>query len=200
MIPYGHIKLTIEGLLVQMAKDLSDCRVVILRIGEVYGSESRLLRELATRLKRGFCPCPGSGHVAVSFVHAYDRTFKPVEDVALAFLCALERAPSGVSIYNVADDEPTTWRSFVRHLGDLLGTPPPVFLPHPLASVYMVGHQLISRMARREPVLTRHALRLLNTPKALANQKIKRELAFTPRFANFRRGLEVTVHGLPNHA
>ena len=66
VIPHGHIKLTIEGLLVQMAKDLSDCRVVILRIGEVYGSESRLLRELATRLKRGFCPCPGSGRVAVS--------------------------------------------------------------------------------------------------------------------------------------
>jgi len=49
-------------------------------------------------------------------------------------------------------------------------------------------------------VLTRHALRLLTTPKALANQKIKRELGFTPRFANFRQGLEVTVHGLPDHA
>ena len=75
-----------------------------------------------------------------------------------------------------------------------------MFLPHPLASIYMVGHQLGSRIARREPVLTRHALRLLTTPKALANQKIKRELGFTPRFANFRQGLEVTVHGLPNHA
>jgi nucleoside-diphosphate-sugar epimerase len=112
VIPYGHIKLAIEGLLAEMAKGLPDGRVVILRIGEVYGSESRLLRELATRLKRGFCPCPGSGRVAVSFVH--------VEDVAVAFLCALERAPSGISVYNVADDEPTTWRSFVRYLGDLL--------------------------------------------------------------------------------
>jgi nucleoside-diphosphate-sugar epimerase len=64
----------------------------------------------------------------------------------------------------------------------------------------MVGHQLLSRIATREPVLTRHALRLLITPKALANQKIKRELGFTPRFTNFRQGLEVTVHGLPNHA
>jgi nucleoside-diphosphate-sugar epimerase len=192
VIPYGHIKLAIEGLLVQTAKDLPNCRMVNLRIGEVYGSESRLLRELTTRLERGFCPFPGSGRVAVSFVH--------VEDVAVAFLCALERAPSGVSVYNVADDEPTTWRSFVCYLGDLLGTPPPVFLPHPLAYVYMVGHQLLSRIASREPVLTRHALRLLITPKALANQKIKRELGFTPRFANFRQGLEVTVHGLPNDA
>jgi len=192
VIPYGHIKLAIEGRLVQMAKDVPDGRVVILRIGEVYGSESRLLRELATRLKRGFCPCPGSGHVPVSFVH--------VEDVALAFLSALERAPSGVSVYNVADDEPTTWRLFVHYLGDLLGTPPPVFLPYPLAYAYMVGHQLISRIAGQEPVLTRHALRLLTTPKALANQKIKQELGFTPRFANYRQGLEVSVHGLPDHA
>jgi nucleoside-diphosphate-sugar epimerase len=191
VIPYGNIKLAVEGLLFQMARGLPDCRVVILRIGEVYGSESRLLRELAVRLKRGFCPCPGSGRVAVSFVH--------VEDVALAFLRAAERAPGGRSVYNVADDEPATWRSFVCYLGELLGTRAPVFLPRPLAYAYMLGHQLRSRIAKDEAVLTRHALRLLTTPKALSNQKIKLELGFTPRYPNFRLGLEATLHGLSHH-
>lgn len=192
IIPYGHIKLAIERLLVQMAEGLPDCRVAILRIGEVYGNESRLLRELATRLKKGFCPCPGSGRVAVSFVH--------VEDVAQAFLRAAERAPAGVSVYNVADDEPATWRSFVRYFGKLLGTRPPVFLPRPLAYAYMLGHQLRSRIANEEPVLTSHALRLLTTPKALSNHAIKQELGFTPCFPNFRSGLEDALHGLSHDA
>lgn len=192
VIPYGDIKLTIEGLLMQMAKDLPYCQVVILRIGEVYGGESRLLHELATRLRRGFCPLPGSGRVAVSFVH--------VEDVAQAFLCAAEYASRNVSVYNVADDQPATWRSFVRYFAELLGTRPPVFLPRPLVYAYMLGHQLRSRITNNPPVLTSNALRLLTTPKALSNQRIRQELGFTPRFANFREGLEEAVHGLSHHA
>ena len=188
VIPYGHIKLAIERLLVQAAKSQLDCRIVILRIGEVYGSGSRLLRELAARLARGFCPCPGAGHVAVSFVH--------VEDVAQAFLRAAERAPMGLSIYNVADDEPTTWRSFVRFFAELLGTRAPVFFPYPVAYAYMLGHQLRSRIANKEPSLTAHALRLLTTPKALSNQAIKQGLGFTSCFPSFRCGLEATLDGL----
>jgi nucleoside-diphosphate-sugar epimerase len=193
VIPYGHIKLAIERLLLQMGKGLPDGHVAILRIGEVYGSESRLLRELATRLKRGFCPCPGSGRVPVSFVH--------VEDVAQAFLRAAERTPIGVSIYNVADDEPATWRSFVPYFAELLGTRSPVFFPYPLAYAYMLGHQLTCRFADEEPVLTSHALRLLTTPKALSNQKIKQDLGFTPCFPSFRHGLEAEAkHGLSHNA
>lgn len=192
VIPYGHIKLAIERLLVQMANDLPDSRVVILRIGEVYGSQSRLLRELAARLKRGFCPCPGSGRVPVSFVH--------VQDVAQAFLRAAEHAATGVSVYNVADDEPATWRAFVRYLAELLGTRPPVFLPRSLAYAYMLGHQIKSRVINEEPVLTAYALRLLTTPKALSNQAVKQDLGFTPCFPNFRNGLEAILHGLSHDA
>jgi nucleoside-diphosphate-sugar epimerase len=192
VIPYGHIKLAVEGLLVQMAKELPHSRVVMLRIGEVYGSESRLLRELETRLKRGYCPLPGSGQVGVSFVH--------VEDVAQAFLRAAARAPLGVSIYNVADDEPATWRSFVRYFAQLLGTRPPVFLPGALVYAYMFGHQIKSRIANRQPALTSHALRLLTTPKVLWNRAIKQELGFAPRFPDYRSGLEASLHGLSDHA
>ena len=190
VIPYGDIKLAVEGLFARMGGDA--CRLVILRIGEVYGSESRLVHELAERLQRGLCPWPGSGRVPVSFVH--------VDDVAQAFLLAAERAPGGISIYNVADDEPATWRSFVRSFAETLGTRPPMFLPRPLVAGYALGHQLVSRIAGREPVLTSHALRLLTTPKALSNRKIARELGFAPRFPNYRSGLEATLHGLSHDA
>ena len=191
-VPYGHIKLAIEDLLVQMAADVPDCRVVLLRIGVVYGRESRLLHELTKRLESGFCPWPGAGRVVVSFVH--------VEDVAQAFLWAIERAPRGVSIYNVADDQPATWRSFVRRFAEVLGARPPVSLPRPLVYAYMLGHQLKSRLSRQEPLLTSHALRLLTTPKAMSTQKIKSELGFAPRFPNFRCGLEASLDGLSHHA
>ena len=190
VIPYGEIKLAVEGLFTRMAGD--GCRLAILRIGEVYGSESRLVRELATRSERGLCPWPGSGRVPVSFVH--------VDDVAQAFLLASERAPGGISIYNVADDEPATWRSFVRTFAEILGTRPPMFLPRPLAAGYALGHQLMSRFAGREPTLTGHALRLLTTPKALSNRKLVWELGFVPRFPNYRSGLEEALHGLSHDA
>ncbi len=191
-IPYGHAKLGVERLFVEMAKDVPDSRVAILRIGEVYGSDGRLLDELAARLKSGFCPWPGSGRVPLSFVH--------VDDVASAFLCAAERLPEGVSIYNVGDDEPTTWRSFVQHLAERLDARPPVFLPLPLAYAYMIGDRLRSRIAGQPPVLTSHVLRLLTTPKVLSNEKIKQALEFTPRFPNFRNGLEATLNDLSHHA
>ena len=105
VIPYGRIKLKVERLLLEKTKDISNCRVVILRIGEVYGSESRLITELTARLKRSFCPWSGTRDVPLSFVH--------VDDVAQAFSCVVRSAPAGISVYNVADDVPTTWLDFL---------------------------------------------------------------------------------------
>jgi len=192
VIPYGHIKLAVEDLLVRMVKSEPHCRVVILRIGEVYGRESRLLDELTMRLERGFCPWPGAGRVSVSFVH--------VEDVAQAFLRAAEHDSRGVSVYNVADDEPATWRSFAGYLAELLGTRSPVFLPQSVVYAYMLGHKVRSCLAKQEPILTRHAVRLLTTPKAMSNRAIKRALGFAPQFPDLRSGLEASLDGLSHHA
>ena len=191
-IPYGEIKQAIEKQFLCEAAKNPSWRVVILRIGEVYGDEAKLVRELSSRLMSGFCPWPGSGRVSVSFVH--------VHDVAQAFLCALDNAPTGVSIFNVADGEPATWRDFLSCFADKLGARPPRYLPRPIVSTYAFGHSVAQRLAGREPVLTRHALRLLNTPKALSIDKITRELGFASRYSNIRIGLEDVLHGLPHHA
>jgi nucleoside-diphosphate-sugar epimerase len=175
-----------------MAAEIPDCSLAILRIGEVYGAESRLINELTARLKSSFCPWIGSGRVELSFVH--------VEDVAQALRLAAERAPEGVSIYNVGDDEPATWRAFVGHVAERLGTRRPVPLPAPLVYGYMVGHQLACALTGREPVLTSPALRLLTTPKVLESGKIKRELGFRPQFPDFRIGLEEILDGISHHA
>jgi nucleoside-diphosphate-sugar epimerase len=191
VIPYGRIKLLVERLLIEKLKDVSSCRVVVLRIGEVYGSESQLITELTARLKRGFCPWPATGDVPLSFVH--------VDDVAQAFLCVVQSAPAGISIYNVADDVPATWLDFLVRVARLLGARPPVFLPEMLVHLYAACGTLACRATGREPVLTRHAVQLITTPKALSNSRLKRELGFQPRYPSYSEGLEEALHGVPHH-
>jgi len=192
VIPYGRIKLGVERLLVERLKDLPDCRVVILRIAEVYGSEGRLVAELTTRLKRGFCPWPGSGRVTVSFVH--------VDDVAQAFVCAIQSARVGVSIYNVTDDIPVSWHDFACRVAQRLKARPPLFLPTSLIYSYAACSTLACRIAQREPILTRHALRLLLTPKTLSNARLKGELGFRPRYPGYLEGMEEALSGLSHDA
>jgi len=191
VIPYGRIKLMVEHLLVEKIKSDSNCRVVILRIGEVYGSHGRLITELTARLKRGFCPWPGRGKVPLSFVH--------VDDVAQAFLCAVQSAPVGISVYNVADDMPATWLDFLDRIARLLGAQAPVFLPETLIQVYAACGTLARRASGREPILTRHAVRLITTPKPLSNARLRRELGFQPRYPSYPEGLEEALRGLPHH-
>ena len=192
VIPYGRIKLGVERRLVERLKDVPDCRLVILRIGEVYGSEGRLVAELTARLKRGFCPWPGTGRVQVSFVH--------VEDVAQAFVCTIQRAPVGVSVYNVTDDMPASWYDFTCRAARRLEAKSPLFLPISLVYSYAMCSTLASRIAHQKPILTRHALRLLLTPKTLSNARLKRELGFQPRYPSYLEGVEEALRGLSHHA
>jgi nucleoside-diphosphate-sugar epimerase len=192
VIPYGRIKLAIERKFTESLVNVPDGRLVILRIGEVYGSLSRLIGELAVRLQRGFCPWPGSARVRLSFVH--------VDDVAQMFVCALRRARPGISTYNVADDVPATWREFVSDVARRLGARAPSFLPAPMVYGYAGCSTVASRMARRQPILTRHAVRLLLTPKALSNVRAKCELGFQPQYQSFEEGMEEALGGLSHYA
>jgi len=90
VIPYGWTKLRIEGLFAEFAAGVADSRVVVLRIGEVYGAQGRLILELSRRLQSGFCPWFGSGEIPLSFAH--------VDDVAQAFVHAIARATGGFGL------------------------------------------------------------------------------------------------------
>ncbi len=179
VIPYGRAKLEVERLFKEYAARTPRARVVLLRIGEVYGPKCKLLAELGRRLKSGFCPWPGSGRVPLSFVH--------VEDVARVFTVAAMCAGTGVSIWNVADDAPATWRDFTEHFAALERAHPPHHLPVILARAYAAGSSLV----------TRHAVRLLLTPKVLDTARLKAQLGVEFQFPDWRTGLE---HALSHHA
>lgn len=202
VIPYGAVKLEVEHLFADFAARLPDSRVVVLRIGEVYGANGRLVQELQARFRRSFCPWLGNGMVPLSFVH--------VKDVAQAFINAADSAQIGFSIYNIADDEPTTWRGFLQFMSTLLGARGPVFLPLPLARVYATASFLLAKASGASPIVTHNIVRLLTTPKKISNVKAKSNLGLNLRYRNYRTGLTEILStggthtedyiGIPHHA
>lgn len=188
VIPYGEVKLEIESRFREFAARRPGSRVVLLRIGEVYGPESTLITELVGRMRSGFCPWFGSGRVPVSFVH--------VEDVARAFLAALEAAPPGVSVVNVGDDAPGEWRAFLTQLAGHLEARPPVGLPLAVSRMYAAGSSALDRLRGRMPQVTQHIVTLLTTPKPLSNRMLHEHLRCDLRFPTCETGLRATLDSL----
>jgi nucleoside-diphosphate-sugar epimerase len=68
-----------------------------------------------------------------------------------------------------------------------------------LVHLYAACGTLACRATGREPILTRQAVRLITTPKALSNSRLKRELGFQPRYLSYTEGLEEAIRGVPHH-
>jgi len=177
VIPYGKIKLDIEG----MFHDAGFPEVMVCRVGEVYGSDGRILHELGGKLRSSFCPWAGDGNIKVSFVH--------VEDVAEALVLACERAKPGFNIYNVGDNEPSTWRQFLSEIASHLNVRNAYYLPKYLAYAYASTTSWVDRLLGRPPNVTPQVLRLLITPKVLSSRCLYDQLEFVPQYPNIYTGL-----------
>ena len=178
VIPYGKIKLRIEALF----QNARLPEVMVCRVGEVYGSDGRILHELGDKLRSGFCPWAGDGNVQVSFIH--------VEDVAEALVRACELAKAGFNVYNAADNEPSTWRQFVGEIATHLRVRSAYYLPKYLAYFYAASVSSADRLFGRPPNITPHVLRLLATPKVLSSKRLAEELGFAPQYPNIYAGLK----------
>lgn len=132
---------------------------VVLRFAAFYGPDSRFLEDLVRSVRHGFAPLFGSADAYISSV-AHD-------DAAAAVLAALE-LPAGV--YNVADDEPVSHRSFVDSLAEALGVRPPKLPPRWMTAL---GGSLAATMAR--------SLRV-------SNGKLRAASRWAPAFRTIRDG------------
>ncbi|MEA2435240.1 MAG: hypothetical protein QOG54_2697 [Actinomycetota bacterium] len=140
---------------------------IVLRYGVFYGPDVGSTEFMKTLLKRRMFGLPGGGTALGSWIH--------VEDGAAAAVAALESDKSG-EIYHVTDDEPTTLRKFSTELARQSGSPRPYTVP--LWVARLLGKQT-SLMARsRLPV---------------SNEKIKRELNWTPRYPTYREGIATLI-------
>ncbi|MGZ5420040.1 MAG: NAD-dependent epimerase/dehydratase family protein [Solirubrobacterales bacterium] len=145
---------------------------VIIRPSHVYGPGGWYESEFVNRLRQ-----PGRFAVIGSGKNLWDVV--RVEDVAAAFVEAMEKAPGG-SLYHVADDEPITFYDFVATTAAALGVGKPRRVP-----------AFIARLAAgADPVkaVTRSA--------RSSNEKIKRELGWAPRFPSAAEGVPDAVAAL----
>ena len=147
----------------------SEMEGVIVRPGHVYGPGGWFEQEFVRRLRQ-----PGRFAVIGRGANLWDMVH--VDDVAVAIAEAVERAPDG-AVYHLADDDPLTYYEFVKLTCDALGLGPPRRIPAGIARV----------VAGRDPVTA--VVRSART----SNERVKRELGWTPRFPSSREGVPDAV-------
>jgi nucleoside-diphosphate-sugar epimerase len=164
---YGRSKQEGEGLVRE-----SGLPNVVLRPSHVYGPGGWYAEEIVKRLRQpGRFAVVGSGKNWWDVVH--------VDDVAAACADAAERGQSG-SLYHVVDDEPIRCYDFVARTAEALGVGRPRRIPAWLASL----------AAGTDPI------RAVVRSARSSNERIKRELDWTPRYASSADGVPAAVAAL----
>jgi nucleoside-diphosphate-sugar epimerase len=133
---------------------------ISLRYGGFYGPgpASEAIVELLRR--RRLPVLRGAGVISLVYI----------EDAAAATVAALERGRAGQA-YNVVDDEPVAWRTFLRALAEAVGAPPPRELPAWLLRPANYAHAAFTTSMR------------------VSNAKARRELGWTPSVPTWRQGI-----------
>jgi nucleoside-diphosphate-sugar epimerase len=161
--PYGRSKQEGERMVLE-----SGLPAVVIRPSHVYGPGGWYVEELAPRLLQpGRFAVIGSGGNLWDVVH--------VEDVVSALMLAME-APPG-SLYHVVDDRPITFHDFMALTAQALGTGSPRHIPAVLARL-VAGRNAVDAVVRSA---------------RSSNEKIKRELGWTPRFPTAGEGIPDAV-------
>jgi nucleoside-diphosphate-sugar epimerase len=127
---------------------------VVLRFAGIYGPGRLLRRRQALEAGEPFL---GDPERWLNLIH--------VEDGAAAVLAAEARARPG-EVYNVCDDRPVRRRDFYALLAELLGAPPPRFVPGPA-----------ERANRR-----------------ISNRRLREELRGKLHYPNCTEGLPASIH------
>jgi nucleoside-diphosphate-sugar epimerase len=135
----------------------------ILRGGHFYHPDAAHTRALLEGLRAGRLPVIGMGANFRSMVH--------VEDMAKACVLAAEQQPMGET-FLVVDDEPVRLRDLFTYLARELGGPKPNYLP-PAVARLLVGSLTVD---------------LVTASLRCRNGKLKRQLAWQPRFPTYCDG------------
>jgi nucleoside-diphosphate-sugar epimerase len=137
-----------------------------LRYGAFYGPGTGISAApdalMAAPIRKRRFPIVGDGGGVWSHIH--------IEDAAAATAVAVERGERGV--YNVVDDEPAPVREWLPVLASALDAKPPRRVPRWLA-----------RLAAGEVATV-----MMTEVRGATNEKAKRELGWTPRYASWRQG------------
>jgi nucleoside-diphosphate-sugar epimerase len=142
-----------------------------LRYGGFYGPGTGISlapdAQMTAPIRKRRFPIVGDGGGVWSLIH--------IEDAATATAVAVERGEPG--IYDVVDDEPAPVREWLPALAGALDAKPPRRIP-----------RWLGRLAAGETATV-----MMTAVRGASNEKAKRELGWTPRYASWRQGF---VQGL----
>ncbi len=144
--------------------DHPDLEGIALRYGLFYGAD---ITATATLLRRRMLPAPSSGG-RLAMVHH--------DDAAAATLAALRRGQRN-SAYNIVDDTPVTWRSYVEAVATAVDAPGPMVLPGWLLRA----------------VAPYAGLFMTRVNMTVSNASARAELGWIPAFASYREGIAAST-------
>ncbi len=139
---------------------------LVLRYGGFYGPGTTTSlaadAQMAAPIRKRRFPILGDGGGVFSHIH--------IDDAAAATAVAVERGQAGV--YNIVDDDPAPVREWLPVLADALDAKPPRHIPR------WLGRLLAGETATI----------MMTDARGASNEKAKRELGWTPRYASWRQG------------
>jgi nucleoside-diphosphate-sugar epimerase len=144
---------------------------VVLSPGFIYGPGGQFESAFYDQVREGRLRVIGMGQNYWSVIH--------VDDLASAYVAALENAPAGAE-YNVVDGSPTTLRAFADAVTDGMGKPRVGVIPLMIISMF-IGRPLVDSLV---------------TSFRIDNKKIRTELGWEPRFSDFTEGMPSTLETL----
>lgn len=136
----------------------------IFRLAGIYGPQRNVLARLMA----------GKKDTIVKEGHFFSRIH--VEDIVLAVVVAMQHPRPGVSIYNVADDEPTPSHVVDEYAATLLQRPPLKKIAYEMATLSPMAQEFYSHNKR------------------VSNAKLKQEFNIQLMYPTYKEGLDYLLH------
>jgi nucleoside-diphosphate-sugar epimerase len=155
----GKLRLSAEKQWVSFAETYQ-VPLTIFRLAGIYGPQRNILARLIA----------GKKDTIVKEGHFFSRIH--VEDLVLAIVSAMQHPKTGISIYNVADDEPTPSHVVDEYAAKLLQLPP--------------LKKITYEMAILSPMLQE----FYSHNKRVSNAKLKQELNIQLTYPTYKEGLD----------
>ncbi|WLF84559.1 NAD(P)-dependent oxidoreductase [Moraxella sp. ZY210820] len=191
---YAHTKAQGENAIVQLTQQFPKTRYVMLRPRAIFGQYDQVLipRLLKVIKQKGFLPLPSGGQAMMDFTFA--------DNVVEAMLCA-SRAdlPNDVSgqAFNITNGEPMALRAVLDKLfvDELQMDFKIKAVPYPILHSVAVGLESLSKLTKKEPILTAYSVGALNFDMVLNIDKAREVLGYVPK-VSMSEGIERTALSL----
>lgn len=155
----GQLRLSAENEWVSFA-EAYQVPLTIFRLAGIYGPQRNVLARLIA----------GKKDTIVKEGHFFSRIH--VDDIVLAIVAAMQHPKPGVSIYNVADDEPTPSHVVDEYAATLLQRPPLKKIAYEMATLSPMAQEFYSHNKR------------------VSNAKLKQEFNIQLTYPTYKEGLD----------